>query len=209
MPPRNRGRDAKKDELCRRDGIPILRINSRYLSKEFGGLSLVAWIMDVYELQEEFYRMQESSAIPRDEPFDLFFMMSIESGEERFSYWFSARPRVRLQKLHEQGRVADPVSSGFIGYDANDVMRCIEYIRVTETESVFVRSAMRPQQFPIVLSDLLDEILSVQLVEEVFKWVGGEVGALPMDQVCARANAMRKGLKLGRAHSYGQSHDDE
>jgi len=201
-------RDTKKDELCRRANFPILRINSRYISREFGSLSLVAWIMDVYELQEEFCRMQERGVIPPDEPFDHFFMMSVEPGGERFPYWFSAKPRVRLQKLHEQGRVADPVSSGFIGYDTNEVMRGMEYIRVSETQGIYVRSAMRPQQFPILLSDLLDEILSVQLVEEVFKWVRGEVGALPMNQIYAQAKTMRTSLKLGRAHSYGPSRGD-
>ena len=201
-------RDAKKDELCRRNEFPILRINSRYLSKEFGSLSLVAWIMDVYELQEQFYQAQERGGIPADEPFDPFFLMSMEPGGERFPYWFSAKPRVRLQRFHEQGRIADPVSSGFIGYDTNDVMRGVEYIRVTDTEGILVRSAMRPQQFPILLSDLLDEILSVQLAEQVFKWVRGEVSAMPIDKVYAHANAMRDGLKLGRAHSYGQPHED-
>jgi len=197
-------RDVKKDELCRRAGFPILRINSRYLSKEFGSLSLVAWIMDVYELQEEFHRMQARGDAPADEPFDPFLMMSLEPHEERFPYWLSAKPRVRLQRLHAQGRVRDPISTGFIGYDALEVMRGMEYIRVTETTGVYVQSAMRPQQFPILLSDLFDEILSVQLVEEVFKWVRGEVGALPMDQIYARSKVLQAGLKLGRAHSYGE-----
>ena len=195
-------RDEKKDDLCRRSDFPILRINSRYLSKAFGSLSLVAWIMDVYEMQEEFYRMQAQGALPPDEPFDPFFIMG-GPGEEAFPYWFSAKPRLRLQRLHEQGRIIDPSSSGFIGYGPNEVMRGMEYIRVTESTGVYVESAMRPQQFPILLSDLLDEILSVQLVEEVLRWVRGEVGALPMQQIYARSNAMQSGLKMGRMHSYG------
>jgi hypothetical protein len=202
-----KARDDKKDELCRRADFPILRINSRYLSKEFGSLSLVAWIMDVYEMQEEFYRMQERGVLPPDEPFDPFFIMGTP-GQESFPYWFSAKPRVRLQRLHEQGRIKDPISSGFIGYGPNDVMRGMEYIRVTDTTGVYVQSAMRPQQFPILLSDLLDEILSVQLAEEVFKWVRGEVGALPMDQIYGRSKAMRSGLKMGRMHSYGAPKDE-
>lgn len=197
-------RDRKKDELCRRADFPILRINSRYLSKEFGSLSLVAWIMDVYELQEQFYKMQESGAIPNDEPFDPFFFMNIRPGEERFPYWFSAKPRVKLQYLHKQGRIADPCSCGFIGYDENEVMRGVEYIRVTENEGVMVRSAMKPQQFPIVFSDLLDEILFIQLAERVFKWLRGEIQSTPMGDIYAEARAMEKEWKLARSHSYGR-----
>lgn len=199
--PEQAARDAKKDELCRRGEFPILRINSRYLSKAFGSLSLVAWIMDVYELQEEFGRMQEAGSIPPDEPFDPFFMMSTTPGEEKFPYWLSARSRIQLQALHRQGRIIDFGSSGFIGYEPNGVMRGIEYMRVTPTEGIYVQSAMRPQQFPILMSDLLDEILSVQLAEEVFKWDRGEVGTTPMDKINTIAKALRASLKLGRAHS--------
>lgn len=205
--PKQAARDAKKDELCRRVGFPILRINSRYLSKEFGRLSLVAWIMDVYELQQEFDRLQERGEIPPDEPFDPFAIMSICASKERFPYWLSAKPRVKLLMLHEQGRVADYAPSGFIGRDSAEVMRGMNYIRVTETEGVLVQSAMRPQQFPIMLSDLLDEILLVQLAEEVFKWVRGEIKALPLEQVYDRAKAIRKELTLWR--SYGTSEPRE
>jgi hypothetical protein len=197
-------RDRKKDDLCERAGFPILRINSRYLSNEFGSLSLVAWIMDVYELQEQFYKMQADGAIPYDEPFDPFFFMNVGLGEERFPYWFSAKPRVRLQYLCKQGRIADPCSSGFIGYDKDDVMRGFEYIRVTDTDGISVRSAMQSQQFPIVFSDLLDEILFVQLSAEVFKWLRGEIKATPMRDIHREAEVMREKLKLARSHSYGQ-----
>jgi hypothetical protein len=56
-----------------------------------------------------------------------------------------------------------------------------------------------------MMSELLDEILAVQLVEEVFKWVRGEVGALPMEQIYARSKALRAGLKMGGSHSYSAS----
>ncbi len=204
-----KARDAKKDELCRRADFPILRINSRYLSKEFGSMSLVAWIMDVFELQEGFYKAQEEGAIPPDEPFDPFFFMGMKPGEERFPYWFSAKPRIKLRRLYEAGKIADPSSSGFIGYDANDVMRGVEYIRVTATEGILVRSAMRPQQFPVILSDLLDEILSVQLAAEVFRWVRGEIGASPLCQLYRQVETIKKSVKLARAHSYGRPSDGE
>lgn len=205
--PEQAARDAKKDELCRRDGFPILRINSRYLSKKFGNLSLVAWIMDVYELQEGFYRMQERGEIPPDEPFDPLAVMSIDTNKGGFPYWLSAKPRAQLLMLHTEGHVADPVPSGFIGYDVDNVMRGMAYIRVTETEGVFVQSAMRPQQFPIILGDLLDEILSIQLAEEVFKWVRGDSRALPMKQIYARVETMQKGLRLGRSHGFEAPHE--
>jgi len=101
--------------------------------------------------------------------------------------------------------IIDGGSSGFIGYDTNDIMRGIEYIRLTETTGTYVRTAMRPQQFPLCLSDLLDEILSVQLADRVFSWLRGEVTPTPLAEIYAIANMMRQSLTLGRAHGYGSA----
>lgn len=196
-------RDAKKDELCKRAEFPILRINSRYLNNDFGRMSLLAWIMDVHEMQEEFHRIQSRGDIAADEPFDPFWLMSTKPGEDRFPYMLAGVARHNIQRLSAESRIADPCSSGFIGYDAAEVMRGMHYIRVTENEAVFVKSAMRPQFFPILLSDLLDEILSIQLEAEVRRWLSGEVAATPLAEVQAEFRKLSKRLALGQSHSYG------
>jgi hypothetical protein len=43
---------------------------------------------------------QAHGAIPLDEPFDPFSLMSLDPKEDRFPYWLSAKPRIRLQGLH-------------------------------------------------------------------------------------------------------------
>jgi Protein of unknown function (DUF2726) len=196
-------RDAKKDCLCKQAGFPILRINSNYLTPAFGPMPLLSWIMDVYELQRGFEEQQAQGTIPPDEPFDPFFFMSLDPKEDRFPYWLSAKPRIRLRRLHEKGAILDPCSSGFIGQDRNDVMRGIDYIRLTATTGAYVRTAMRPQLFPICMSDLLDEILSVQLAEKVFSCLRGEAAATPLNEIYAIANEMHQSQTLGRSHSYG------
>jgi hypothetical protein len=195
-------RDTKKDRLCALADFPILRINSNYLTPAFGPMSLLCWIMDVYELQRGFERQQTNGAIPLDEPFDPFFLMSLDPKEDHFPYWLSAKPRIRLQRLHEKGAILDGYSSGFIGYDCNDVMRGIDYIRLTPTMGAYVRTAMRPQLFPICMSDLLEEILSVQLAENVVSCLRGEAVPTPLNEIYAIVKEMRQSLKLGWSHSY-------
>lgn len=75
----------------------------------------------------------------------------------------------------------------------------------TRTTGAFVQPAMRPEQFLRMMTELLDAILAVQLVDEVFKWVRGEVGTLPIEQIRARSKALRAGLKMGGSHSYSAS----
>ena len=189
-------RDAKKDRLCTLAGFPILRINSNYLTPAFGPMPLLSWVMDVYELQRGFEGQQARGAIPLDEPFDPFFLMSLDPKEDRFPYWLSAKPRIRLQRLHEKGTILDRCSSGFIGYDRNDVMRGIDYIRLTPTIGAYVRTAMRPQLFPICMSDLFEEILSVQLAEKVISCLRDEALPTPLNEIFAIVNEMHQSLKL-------------
>ena len=198
-------RDGKKDQLCALAQFSILRINSNYLTQTFGPMSLLSWIMDVHELAIGFDEQQAAGAIPFDADFDPFFLMSANPKEERFPYWFSAKPRIRLQQLHSRGLIIDPCSSGLIGYDENNIARGIDYIRLTATTGTYVRTAMRPQQFPVMMSDLLDEILSVQLAERVFSCLRGETAPTPLKEIHAIVERMRKTLKIGRAHSYGPS----
>jgi hypothetical protein len=89
-------------------------------------MSLLSWLIDVYELHRGFQEQQARGTIPPDEPFDPFFFTSLDPKKDRFPYWLSARPRIQLRLLHEKGAILDPCSSGFIGYDRNEVMRGIE-----------------------------------------------------------------------------------
>lgn len=194
-------RDSKKDELCRRANLPILRINSRYLNRRFGSMSLLAWIVDVHELERVFSEAQELGNIPADEPFDPFFFSSLENGTERFPYWFSAKPLIRLHKLYDAGKIADRGPTGFIGRDKAGVVRGVEYIRVTENDGILVRSAMRPQQFPVQLNDLFGEILLVQLEQEVQQWLAGEIQPVSLVHLNELVSKTRASLKISRSHS--------
>ncbi|MGA2795679.1 MAG: hypothetical protein ABSE69_19610 [Roseiarcus sp.] len=79
----------------------------------------------------------------------------------------------------------------------------IAYIRLSETMGFHVSTAMRPQQFPLCFSDLLDEILSVQLADRVFSSLRGALAPTPLSEIHAIADRMKRSLTLGRAHSYG------
>jgi hypothetical protein len=201
--PQQQARDAKKDQLCKAGGLPILRINSNHLTKAFGRLTLLGWLIDVAELQLAFDAEQEAGRISWEEGFDPLNLMSTTPGEDQFPYWISARAGARLERLHKQGRIAHPMGSGFFGRDANDVYRGMQLIAVTEAEGVYVTTAMRRQQFPAPFGELLSEILSVELTDRVDRWLADGVGAEPLEAIYRRAADMRPALRLGGAHSYG------
>lgn len=201
--PLQAARDKKKDRLCEVSDFPILRINARYLTKDFGSMTLLAWILDVYELQRGFYEGQREGVVPADELFSPHFFMSIDASQERFPYWLSARYRLRLKKLCDGGLIRDPVTSGITGRDEDGVLRGIEFVRVDDKSGIYVKSAMRDQQFPVYMGDLFEEILGVQLVERVTAYVEGKVSAVPLQEIDAMIESMEERCGPCSGHSYG------
>jgi hypothetical protein len=196
-------RDRKKDRLCELDNFPILRINPKYLTNDFGRMTLLAWIIHVRELERGFYQAQLDGIVPDDEPFSPFMFLQMVPGEDRFPYWLSARPRIRLQELHKQGKIHEPISSGIVGYDEGGNLRGLEFIRLTDTTGTYVTSAMREQRFPLNLHDLFEEILVIQLVEKVLAFSRSEVGAIPLVEIYAAIERLEETLTLCGGHSYG------
>jgi len=196
-----RERDTKKDKLCKMGGLPILRVNSRYIDKIFGNLSLLAWIMETYEMQCGFYEAQESGHIPFDEPFDPFSLMTMRDGKFVHTLWLSQRHIQRMRALHKQGLIRDFVSSGWIGENDNGTMRGIEYIRVTATHGLHVETAMRSQQFPVLFSDLLNEILIIQLMGRIDAYLAGEIALEPLELIDQRIDQVETKYRILCCHS--------
>jgi hypothetical protein len=195
-------RDKKKDILCKAAGLPILRINSNYTSKKFGRMSLLAWIVEVYELQIGFYEAQESGLIPWDEPFDPFaiFSTSMDS-DERFPLWMSAKHRQKFQTLHKQGKLPHWGTIGYIGHSANWDILGYEFIRVNDDEGLWVQSGIRQKQFPIMFSDLLSEILTIQLSWKIDEYLTGHLKAESLSKIRERAKKFEGLYQILNSHS--------
>lgn len=97
-------RDEIKNELCRQAEIGLLRINDRYVTKLYRGMSVLRWIVEVTELEKAFYEAQEKGDIPWDEPFDPAFLQPVDSSS-RFPYWLSASA---TQSFHNFFKTLDP-----------------------------------------------------------------------------------------------------
>ncbi len=82
--------DAMKGIICDRANHSLLRINSRYLEREFRGLDLLTYFVDVWFLREAFEEAQNNGGVPYDEPFDPAFIYSTGTDDgKRWPYWLS------------------------------------------------------------------------------------------------------------------------
>jgi len=188
-------RDSKKDLLCDRFDLPILRINAEYINRKFRNLHLLTWFVEVWFFTKAVEEGQESGVLPGDEDFDPFFAYSIPGLMGKFPLWLSLEPRLKFQKMHESGIVATPVPSKIVGRDENGRCRGLSYIRMGEKKGVFVSTVMRSQHFPVHASEVLCEILPFLLHQRIADAVNGDDPALPWEQVNSVVAGFRKFLR--------------
>lgn len=172
-------RDAKKDVLCERFELPFLGINTNHLLKKYNKASLLQWIVSAWELQKAFNTAQAQGQIPAQEDFDpIMLWHSGKTLDEVHPHWIALRPRLHIEKLHKEGRLAAGHACSVIFTDDRESYRGIEWIDVGADQVVCVESAMREQRFPLYLGDLFREILTVLLHDKLmdfFRTGGGMV----------------------------------
>ena len=198
--PIQRARDKKKNALCKYFRFPLLRIKQDHISRKFGDLTVLGWIVDVYQMKLGFDEAQAKGQIPPEESFDPLYLSVSTKPNSMFPYWISRHAQTEVKRLFEEGRLAVPGTSGFIGLDKNGVMRGIEYVPVTYTQGLFAKSAMMAQDFPVPYPDLLGEILRILLYEKLQRHFSGSEPLRSIDRIEAIAASMRARDRLVIAH---------
>jgi hypothetical protein len=194
------GRLIKKNAICREYEFPILRINSKYLDAKYRRMTLLAWIMEVRELEIGFNEAQAKGQIAWDEGFDPLGIYA--AGERRWPYWLSFEAIRKIQSYHRAGKVAHGGSSGFIGFDSQGVVRGIEAIALDATSGISVETAIRPQDFPVDLTTLLREILLIQVVERLDAFFADKAKCVALVDIDQRLAKYHRTCRLSVAHGW-------
>ncbi len=168
--PAQKKRDNKKDNLCDQFEFPILRINAKHLIKKYRNYDLLTWFIEMWFLQESFYEAQKNGHIPWDEPFDALSIGSMSGKNEMFPLWLSKNVRAHIQSLAKQHKYIDFTSLEWIGIDKDDNYHGISWLLIDDKRGVYTQAIMRNKRFPIVVSDVLSDILAFQLYEELLQF---------------------------------------
>jgi hypothetical protein len=121
--------------------------------------------------------------------------------EEIHPHWIALRPRLHIEKLHEQGRLPVGHSCSFTFTDDDENHRGIEWIDVADDQVVCVESAMREQRFPLYLGDLFREVLTVLLYDKLLDFFEAGGGAIAPAAVSARFEMMKQRYRFAGSFS--------
>lgn len=93
--PETIARDRRKGRLCAHFDLPLLRIGIEALDRPRKE-TILAWLIDVYYLAEEFNRLQARGAIAPDEPF-MYFSIFDATPDGRLGPSMALDERARLR----------------------------------------------------------------------------------------------------------------
>ncbi|MCO7222701.1 DUF2726 domain-containing protein [Pleionea sp. CnH1-48] len=162
--------DKIKNAMCERFSHPILRINSLYITKEYKGIDLLTYFIDVWFFEKAFDDAQRSGVVSFDEVFDPCFIAS-DGKDRKWPYWLSSEIQVKIRSLHRLGKIEQAAPSHWVGIDDEGNYRCICWVEVGNDKVVFVKTGMRKQYFQAVLvSDLLSMLAMFDLDKKLEKY---------------------------------------
>jgi very-short-patch-repair endonuclease len=188
-------RDEIKNELCRRAGLGLLRINDNYVTKIYRGMTVLRWIIEVTELEKAFNAAQEEGQIPWDEPFDPTFLEPLGAGG-RFPYWLGAAANQSFHKFFGTlDRCVPKGLNGVLGQDKNGAARRLSCLYF-EDQILWTTTGIRKQDLDFPDYDLLDEINTCELGILLKRFQRGLVTASTVEEFrpiferfCERYNA--------------------
>jgi hypothetical protein len=169
-------RDEIKNELCGRAQIGLLRINDRYVTKLYRGMSVLRWIVEVSELEKAFYEAQENGHIPWDEPFSPAFLEPAGLGG-RFPYWLSAPATQSIQEFFKTlDRDMPKGWNGIVGHDKNGAGRRLSCLYFG-SQVLWSTAGVRRQDLQFPDDELLDELDTCELGILLKKFRKGQITA--------------------------------
>jgi hypothetical protein len=205
--PQQVARDHRKNALCERFDLSLLRINSRYMEAKYRELNLLAYFVEVWFMSDAFYDAQQKGFVPYDEDFTPWLVFSDGRSKKRYPFWLSADAQVALQRLGDTRKISEPIPSNYVGIDKAGTYRCLSWIKVTPSEYAVVTTGMRLQQFPIIQSELISEIAVCDLYEKVQAILSGKANSISESQFQAMLKGYEKRYKMCAFSGYSHYHE--
>lgn len=93
-------REERKNALCDRFSLPLLRINANYLNRRYRSLDLLSYIVEVWFSAQAFAKAQEAGSVSMDEAFDPASIIVSPGHNKRFPFWLGLDVQIAIRKLH-------------------------------------------------------------------------------------------------------------
>ncbi|HDR4881555.1 DUF2726 domain-containing protein [Bacillus cereus] len=191
--PKQIERDMKKDTLCKRFDLPILRITSEFLDGKHTNMNLLGWFIEYWFVYKDFEKGKQKGELAYDEPFMIESVISIPGTKQPFPLWLSGPIRNKINKLYKQNLIEDDAPSSLLWEDrGNSEYHCLAWIVIDDNRAVYTTGKMKVQNFIPYMEDALDEVTVVQLyliLTEVLNGGGSPVSVAEINKTISNMKA--------------------
>lgn len=179
--------DAKKNSICKRFNLPLLRITTDFVMRPVGQYTLLGWLAELWFVEQAFKEAQNRGEIDPFEPFNYFSVVSrTESypGQEilSFPYDLSRPHRLFLKHLYDQGKCKDYIPSIHSTFAQGAYVRSLALLRVTDRLVITAQAGCRAFDFsPVMPWELCEELAIIDIGENVKRFMQGTLKAIPIE----------------------------
>ena len=208
-------RDALKNSLCEKLGLPLLRIGAEYL-RQVGRFRLIGWLTEVWFLYVAFCEAQQRGELPEDEIFHYSFFLGlgyIEDGriieidtsdasatlskaetlKQAKVRVVTTRPydpfiehRAYIQHLHKKGLCSRPVPECIVAWHPEGHYVAAAFVELPDGRTVIGNAQCNFSSFPAVPPlELCEELAVLDAGEKLRKYLKGEYRASSHEEVSA------------------------
>ncbi len=188
--PDRRRKDAMKNDICERLGLPLLRVKAKYLDEQNETISLLAWLIDIWFIFHTFLEAQSEGYIPIDEPF----------GYVHSSFDYFKRYRSQLWASYHNGKLISPPEAYVHTFDPAVGEHVARYfLQMSDGSFLVGEAACKPNGlYPISSGELAPELAMVEAVKQISRMNSDQSAALSRAQAKAMYMDFQKIIKRNK-----------
>jgi hypothetical protein len=175
-------RDALKDEVCERLGLPLLRIDRAGFRPTIRR-SVIGYLVESWAMWKAFDDAQEKGVIPLDEVFEPWAVIEGVDENGNIEWRDMAAPMRRMVgRLWQAGTLASP--SPWYAYrtgrpDDPDHAEAYAWVYAPDGKVIVGHALIRAYSFPAVLDmDLADDLAHLDLGAKISRLTEGDLSVL-------------------------------
>lgn len=191
--------DEYKNNLCSKFELPLLRVNSNYLNKSFRTFSLLGWMIDIWFLREAFFDAQEHGIVPEDEIFTPEAILCESNNPMKHPYDITYDLKRKVYEKYKSGELYHYCTNVWSGTDKDGKYRGVGYFMISENEGIITESGIKSTSFPVVESEVLEMILTYELLE---KALSGKYEKVDIARIYEKVNFYSNRFKLDMVSTF-------
>jgi hypothetical protein len=214
-------KEQHENELCRKLALPLVRLHAQQLSKKHLSSDIAAMLLEIFLTAKGFIPAVPVADKPRGTrnidpeatgPLSLLagptstgpmstapmsaMPASVVNSERGPMSGVVADVRKNIRRVYESGKCRSPIPSSLMGVDLIGTHHAVGFLRVTDETVACSRIALRAQNFPASINELIEEILLHELYHELLDVIRGRGRSVTRAELGATISTFRMRYKI-------------